>query len=405
MCDSSGCWQRRAAQFLAAQGVSLLGSSMVQYAIIWYITLTTSSGKMLTLSTLCGFLPQLAVSLFGGVWADRWKRKNVMMLADAAVAAATLVLAVSMLLGSRPMWLLFAVLAVRSAGTGLQTPAAQAFLPQIVPREKLMRLGGVQSALNSLITFLSPAAGGLLLSFFPLETVLFADILTAALGIGLTAAIRVEENGGQSSPGAGMSGWKGLCSGLAYVKGKPGLRNLVLFQIFTMFLISPSAFLTPLLVERTFGAEVWRLTAGEMTYSAGMVLGGLLIAAWGGLSSGRLRTTLLAGGFYGLLMVGLGLSPVFPAYLVCNTLIGITSPCYNTPMTVAIQEKVAPEAQGRVFGVLQAASSFAMPLGMVLFGPLSDAVSLRLLFPVCGILVMAAAALAFFRGAFREFSD
>ena len=80
-------WKSRAARFVAAQAVSLFGSSLVQYAIIWHITLTTSSGKMLAISTLCGFLPQLAVSVFGGVWADRFSRKSLIMLADGAVAA------------------------------------------------------------------------------------------------------------------------------------------------------------------------------------------------------------------------------------------------------------------------------------------------------------------------------
>ena len=284
-------WKSRAARFVAAQAVSLFGSSLVQYAIIWHITLTTSSGKMLAISTLCGFLPQLAVSVFGGVWADRFSRKSLIMLADGAVAAATLALALSMGLGYREMWLMFGVLAVRSAGTGFQTPAVQAFLPQIVPKEKLMRVGGVQSSVNSAITFLSPALGGALLSLYPLETVLLVDIVTAIVGISLTAGIKA----GEQKRDAAVSGWKSLQEGFAYARQNRVLRNLLAFQVLTMFLISPSAFLTPLLVERAFGGEVWRLTASEMTYSAGMVLGGALIAAWGGFSK-KLRTTLLAGG-------------------------------------------------------------------------------------------------------------
>lgn len=385
-------WKSRAARFVAAQAVSLFGSSLVQYAIIWHITLTTSSGKMLAISTLCGFLPQLAVSVFGGVWADRFSRKSLIMLADGAVAAATLALALSMGLGYREMWLMFGVLAVRSAGTGFQTPAVQAFLPQIVPKEKLMRVGGVQSSVNSAITFLSPALGGALLSLYPLETVLLVDIVTAIVGISLTAGIKA----GEQKRDAAVSGWKSLQEGFAYARQNRVLRNLLAFQVLTMFLISPSAFLTPLLVERAFGGEVWRLTASEMTYSAGMVLGGALIAAWGGFSK-KLRTTLLAGGIYGLLMLGLGLSPVFLGYLACNLLIGATSPCYNTPMNVYLQENTAPEMQGRVFGLMQAASSCALPLGMALFGPLADVVLIPVLFVVCGIFTAGTAAFTFGR--------
>ena len=121
-----------------------------------------------------------------------------------------------------------------------------------------------------------------------------------------------------------------------------------------------------------------------------------MIPAWGGFTK-KLRTTLLAGGIYGLLMLGLGLSPVFLGYLACNLLIGATSPCYNTPMNVYLQENTAPEMQGRVFGLMQAASSCALPLGMALFGPLADVVPISVLFVVCGILTAGTAAFTFRR--------
>lgn len=103
--------------------------------------------------------------------------------------------------------------------------------------------------------------------------------------------------------------------GFVYLKENSFVKRLLLFQIIVLFLISPSAFLTPLMVSRTFGMEVWRLTLGEMTYSAGTALGGILIVAWGGFKN-RMDTTILAGVAYGLLMIAMGLSPVFPVYLV-----------------------------------------------------------------------------------------
>ena len=106
-------WKNKTIRFLTAQTVSLFGSSLVQYAIVWYITLSTSSGKMLTISTLCGFVPQIVISLFAGVWVDRYERKKLIMLSDSIIAAATLILAVAFLAGYRNIWLLFAVLIVR----------------------------------------------------------------------------------------------------------------------------------------------------------------------------------------------------------------------------------------------------------------------------------------------------
>ena len=117
---------------------------LVQYAIMWHITLTTQSGVIMTISILCGFIPTLVVSPFAGVWADRFDRKRLIILADAMIALVTLGMAVSFHLGVNSLWQLFAVLAIRAFGAGIQPPAVGAMLPQIVPPESLMRGNGIQ---------------------------------------------------------------------------------------------------------------------------------------------------------------------------------------------------------------------------------------------------------------------
>lgn len=380
-------WKSSIARFLTAQTISLFGSSLVQYAIIWYITLSTSSGKMLTISTLCGFVPQIVISLFAGIWIDRWDRKKMIMLADGMIAAATLALAAAFSAGYRNIWFLFAIIVIRSAGTGIQTPAVSAIIPQMVPNTSLMKINGVQSTLSSLMMFLSPAVSGLILSIASLEVTLLIDVFTAILGIGMTAAIHIAPHS-KNLAGKGTA-LADLKAGFRYLKENRFVRCLLVFQLTILFLISPSAFLTPLLASRTFGAEVWRLTASEMTYSAGMILGGVLISAWGGFHK-KMHTTVLAGAFYGCLMIGLGLAPVFVIYLVCNTLIGITSPCYNAPITVSLQETVDPAMHGRVFSFMQIATSCALPLGMALFGPLADRVEVQWILIGAGVLVLLA---------------
>ena len=385
-------WNNSVIRFLAAQTISLFGSSIVQYAIVWYITLTTSSGKMLTLSTVCGFLPQILISLFAGVWIDRYDRKKLIMLSDTVIAAATLLLAVSFFSGNKSIWLLFCVLIVRSAGTGIQTPAVNAVIPQIVPREQLMKINGIQSTLSSLMMFLSPAVSGAVFSVAPLEATLLIDVVTAVVGVGITATIRIRPH---EKVGLKANSYiEEIRDGFAYLKANGLIRRLLLFQLVILFLISPSAFLTPLMVSRSFGPEVWRLTASEMTYSFGMILGGVLIASWGGFKK-KIHTVLLAGAMYGLLMVGLGTMPFFLLYLLCNGMIGITSPCYNGPMTVTIQEKVAPEMHGRVFSFMQIAASCSLPLGMVLFGPLADVFEVQKILAAAGVMVVFISALAY----------
>ncbi|MCC2818002.1 MFS transporter [Lachnoclostridium pacaense] len=390
-------WKNTAARFLTAQTISLFGSSLVQYAIVWYVTLSTSSGRMLTISTVCGFAPQIAISLFAGVWIDRYDRKMLIMLSDTVIALSTLILAIAFLSGRRNIWLLFAVLMIRSAGTGIQTPAVNAVIPQIVPQGHLMRVNGIQSTITALIMFLSPAVSGAILSVSTLETTLFIDVFTALIGVGITSVLaipgyrkdRMEDHAGTSS------GISSLKQGFLYLKTDSFVRHLLLFQIAVLFLISPSAFLTPLMVSRTFGPQVWRLTASEMTYSIGSVLGGILITSWGGFKK-RLKTTVLAGWLYGVLMAGLGMAPAFLIYLACNMMIGITSPCYNSPITVSIQEQVPASMQGRVFSFMQISTSCALPLGMMVFGPLADVVRIQTLLIGGGVAVMACTAAFYF---------
>lgn len=377
-------WKNQTGVFLTAQTISLFGSSIVQYAIIWYITLSTSSGRMLTLSTICGFLPQIIISLFAGVFIDQYDRKKIVMLSDSIIAVSTLVLALSFLAGNKNMWLLLAVLIIRSAGTGIQTPAVNAIIPQIVPTEHLMKINGIQSTLSSVIMFISPAISGVILSAATIEITFFIDIITAIIGVGITATVVIKHNIGKIR--TENTYIKEIKNGFIYLKDNLFIKRLLMYQLIILFLISPSAFLTPLMVSRTYGTEVFRLTASEMTYSLGMIGGGLLITYWGGFKK-KMNTTLLAGTFYGILMIGMGRASFFLLYLLCNTLIGVTSPCYNAPITVTIQEKVEPDMQGRIFSFMQIATSCALPLGMMFFGPLADFVKVQNLLITSGGMV------------------
>ena len=380
-------WQARTGLFLFGQTVSLFGSSLVQYAIVWYITLTTSSGLMMTISTLCGFLPQIAISLFAGVWADRFNRKILIMLSDSLIAASTLMLALLFLAGYQQLWLLFLISAIRSAGAGVQTPSVNALIPQLVPPDKLMRVNGINGSMQSLTMIVSPAVAGWILSVvgMNLSPVLFIDLATAVVGVGLLGLLRVPRLP-RAETAAGPL--QDLRNGVSYVLGHRFLRMLLVVYAVLMFLITPAAMLTPLMIERTYGDEVWRLTWNEVLFSLGSVIGGILIAAWGGFRN-RIHTIVLAGAVFGVMTVLMGVLPGFVVYLVLVFLTGISMPFFNSPSIVLLQEKVEPEMQGRVFSFVQIVGSAALPLGMVVFGPLADLVGrVQILLIVTGIGIL-----------------
>jgi len=369
-------WKRNIALFLGSQTISLFGSSLVQYAIMWYITLQTESGFMMTLAIIAGFLPTFFLSPFAGVWADRHNRKILIASADALVATATLVLALLFMAGYRSVWLLFAGSAVRAVGTGIQTPAVGAIIPNIVPEENLTRINGVNSSIQAVVTLVSPMISAALYSTFPIETIFFIDVVTAAIGI-LTLLLLVQVPVHAKALQAQTEGYfSDMRQGLTYIRKHAYLKAYFAFCALFFVLIAPAAFLPPLQVTRTFGDEVWRLSAVEMAFAIGMILGGGLMAWWGGFPN-RIHTMTLSCILTGLTIVALGIVPFFWLYLLFVGLNGITLPMFNTPATVLLQEKVEPDYLGRVFGAMSMISSSMMPLGMLIFGPVADMIPIE----------------------------
>ncbi|MBC2723694.1 MFS transporter [Desulfosporosinus sp.] len=372
--------------FLGSQSISLFGSALVQHAIMWYITLTTQSGVMMTISIICGFVPAFILSPVAGVWADRYNRKMLIILSDALIAIATLILAILFLMGYEALWLLFVMSTVRAIGTGIQTPAVGAILPQIVPEEKLTKVSGTNASIQSIVLLISPMVSAGLLTIASLETIFFIDVITAAIAIITLLVfldIPVHAKALQKQTTSYFSDFK---QGLVYINNHSFLKSFFVFFAFFFVLIAPAAFLTPLQVTRTFGEEVWRLSAIEVTFSIGMTAGGLLIAAWGGFKN-KIHTMALASFMIGACTLALGLVPVFGIYLIFMVLTGVAMPVFNTPSTVLLQKKVEGDYLGRVFGVLGMIATSMMPLGMLVFGPIADIIKIEWLLIGTGILL------------------
>lgn len=382
-------WKKKAAVFLASQNFSMFGSMLVQYAILWHITLTTQSGSILTISTVCAYLPQIVISLFAGVWADRYDRKRLIIAADLLTAVSTLILAILFLLGYGELWLLFVVSAIRSVGGGIQAPAVSALLPQIVPSERLLKVNSINGTIQPFMMIVSPIAAGGLMAWASVEGIFFVDVITAAIAVGLLLGLKVAPHAraaaADAQPKVGYL--DDLKAGVRYIGRHRAIKILIIFNVFVLLLVGPAAFLTPLLVARSYGEEVWRLTANEVAFFGGMILGGLLMTAWGGFKN-HFRTIGLGTMAIGLFFAGLGTAQVFPLYLAVMFLAGIPLPLLNVPTTTLLQEMVEPEFQGRVFSVMGMISSAAFPASLLIFGPLSDAVRIETLLIITGIGMM-----------------
>ncbi len=380
-------WKKNTAVFMTSQAISLFGSSLVQLAITWHITRATGSGTYVTLSIIFGMMPALFLSPFAGVWADRYDRKKLIMLSDGCIALSTLLLAIIFLLGYKSIWLLLGVSVVRSLGSAVQMPSVGAMLPDIVPEEQLTRINGINGSLQALITLISPALAGVMLTWMgSIELIFFVDVITAAIAI--FVMLRYFYVPYHAPAGKEHTGYfEEMKLGFAYICKHRYLVQLFLFSVFVMLSVAPVAFLTPLQVVRTYGDEVFRLTAIELAFSGGMLVGGLVISAWGGYKNKvvTIASSLLV---MGASIVLMGAHVPFWFYLVAMGICGQFLPWFNTPSVVMLQERVDPAYIGRVFSVLSMINSSVMPMGILIFGPLADRLSIELLLVITGVMML-----------------
>lgn len=379
-------WKRNIILFIMSQTISLFGSSLVQYAIMWYVTLNTQSGIMMTISIICGFLPTFFLSPFAGVWADQYDRKKLIAISDGLIAAVTFIMALFFYSGKESLGLLFIVSGIRALGTAIQTPAVNSFIPQIVPEEHLMRVNGINGSIQSIIFLLSPMISGALLTLATIEMIFLIDIVTAITAIGILVwCLKVSPHRNIDKDGR-IDYFENLRKGFSYIHNNNYVKSFFIYDAIYLFLVTPVAFLTPLQVTRRFGQDVWRLTAIEIAFSLGMILGGMLMTTWGGFKN-RVHSMVFSCFISGILTLLIGVAPKFALYLLFTMLIGVIMPIFNTPAIVLLQEKVEPDYLGRVFGVLSMISSSVMPMGMLLFGPMADIIDIGWLLIVTGALL------------------
>ena len=396
-------WKRKVILFFISQGITLFGSALVQFAIVWYVTLKTTSGVWVATLTICSLLPQTLISFVSGAWADRYSKKMLIIVSDAVIAAATLALALLFPLIREDTTVLLALLAtsvIRSIGAGIQLPAVNATTPLLVPEEHLMRVNGINATLQSIIQFASPAAAGAILTMGTLRSTLLIDIGTAVVGIGILSCILLPKRdipvNEQQSVFADVKG------GLSYLRKEGFLAKLMLLYGLFILLSVPGGFLAALLVTRVYGGSYWNLTIVELVGFAGMAAGGMLLSIWGGFAN-RVKTLLLGVGLCGLLTIGLGAVNNFIVYLGIMLLLGVALSTAQTTVTTLLQERSDPAMQGRVFGLMSTMYSGFLLIGMTFFGPMADKVSLPLLMIITGgILALIAVLYRMDRAFYRK---
>ena len=380
-------WKRKTMLFLASQCITLFGSMIVQMSIIWYVTLKTSSGGWVAAFTICSYLPQFLISFFAGVWADRYNRKKLIILADGVITIATFIMFWVMPMISSDFVLLSALLVisiVRSIGAGVQTPAVNAVIPHLVPAEYLMKYNGINATIQSIVQFIAPAVAGTVLSIGTFRSTLFIDIVTALIGIGLLSCILLPK---QEVANDNISVFSEIKAGIHYSFSDKMIGKILIVYGLFILLSVPAGFMSALLVSRVYGDVYWYLTAVELVGFAGMALGGVLMGMWGGFKS-RFKTFAFGLLILSIMTIGMGITPYFVLYLAMMFVYSIALTIIQTATTTIIQENAQESMIGRVFGLMGAMYSGFLPVGMAVFGPLADVLPLQWVMVGSGIALV-----------------
>ena len=399
-------WQIPFFTIWTGQQLSWIGSALAQFALVWWLTETTGSATVLAIGTLVSLLPTVLLGPFAGALVDRWNRRVVMLVADSIIALVSVCLAYLFWTGAMQVWHVYVVMMVRALGSIFHWPAMQASSSLMVPKEHLPRVAGLNQAMGGAVRIMSPPLGALLLKIFPLHTIMGIDVATAAFAIVPLFFVRVPQPKQTKMTTSKPSLWADVREGLRYAVSWPGLLAVCLLAMLLNLVANPAISLMPILVTDHFNGDALQLGWMNSSWGIGLLLGGLILGAWGGFK--RCIVTMLVGVIgtgIGKLLVGLTPATVFPLALVGLFFGAVMNSLCNGSASALLQEVVAPEMQGRVFTLVTSLCNAATPIGMAIAGPLADAVGVRALYVVSGVVQILLGIGSFFIPAIMQLEE
>ena len=388
-------WKRTFWIIWSGQAFSILGSAAVGFAIIWWLTVQTGSAMVLAMAAMVAFLPQAIIGPFAGVWIDRLSRKKVMMGADLFIASVTAVLGIAFLMGTPPMWLIYAVLFLRGVGAALHNPAMQAAMPMFVPESELVKVGGWSGFIQSGSLMLGPVLGIFLMTVFSLPVVILVDIFGAIIAVTALALVQIPDP--KVDRAARQHILREMLDGLIEINENKLLKAICIPVILSTLLYMPISALFPLMVNGHFNGTGWHASLVEFLFAGGMLIAGLIMGIWGGLKDKFLMINLSLAAL-GLMIAIAGILPpsAFMVFALLSGLMGVTGNFFSIPFMAYVQTIVPPESLGRVFSLLLSIMSLAMPLGLLATGPIAELIGVANCFALAGSLMIVSAVGGYF---------
>jgi MFS transporter, DHA3 family, macrolide efflux protein len=378
-------WKPRFFSIFAGQSLSLFGTALTQFVLLWWITITTQSATALAIAGIAVLLPQALLGPIGGTIADHYSRRVIMIIADTITAFCMLILVVLFATESVQLWHVYAMMFIRSSMQAFQQPAAGASVAMLVPEDWIMRVAGMNQTIAGLMTIAGAPLGALTLTFLPFQGALLIDVVTALLGVIPLLIFKIPQI--MNPPSERTSMLTELRAGVQYVVGNRGL--LILYGVIGLVVLTimPTFMLTPLLVTDWFKGGVNEVALMEGLSGVGIIAGGILISVWAGFK--RRVVTLMV--FFALSCFAVVTTALTPSNMILLAafwwfISGAAFSMGNAPFIALLQTIVPNQMQGRVLSLLNTVVGLGGPVGLVIAGPLGEFIGVRGVFLVGGVL-------------------
>ncbi|WP_433056619.1 amino acid adenylation domain-containing protein [Dactylosporangium sp. CS-033363] len=351
----------------AGQLVSIVGSALTEFAIPLWIYLQTGSLVRFAVFAVLGLVPGMLVAPLAGAVVDRFDRRKVMLAGDVAAGASQAALLALALTDTLKIPLLYCLLVVLSIALTFQRLAFSSAVPQLVPKRYLGHANGMVQLSFGAGQFLVPLVAAGLMAAVGLRGVLVLDVVSYAVAIGVTLAVRFPKTLAWARR---ETFWQEVVGGWRYALGAGGLRPvLVFFAVLNLFMTPLFLLLSPLVLS--FG-DLNAVARVSMAGGLGAIAGGLLMSFWGGPRRHRVRGMLLV-------VLGLALFSALPGLRPSELLVAAGALGMSLGLTLAngvyttiVQVKVPQRFHGRVFAVNTVIAFSTIPIGYAVVAPLGS---------------------------------
>ena len=373
--------------FWSGQLFSLLGSSIVQIVLIYWIYYETKSLTIVSLASFFSFLPQFILGPLAGVFADRWNRKLLIGLSDFCQALTTLSLIFLFFFNIRQVWLIIFVNSIRGVFQAFHWPVVNAIIPLMIPKKNLSRMNGINYFFTGLVQTMGPIIAGILLLLFPIDQILWVDVLTFLIAITPLILIKIPPLVKKNLPKHKRSYFRELKVGFKAIKIVPGLLILLFVATILNFLGNPFNTLMIPYVSGTHSGTVENLSIVLASIQAGMFVGAIIVVikkVWN--KKPLIIFTGILIGEIGHLILALAPPGNFLMISIGGFMFAFIVPFVNTMFLTILQTVIPPDKQGRVMSNVITIVTLVSPIAMLISGPIAEVIGITNLFIICATL-------------------